>query len=389
MFAFTRVFGVYILTAALLTWGLFAFGLAEELELPGFEGQKPPNATPVIVEERPPPPEPKRSQPADMVVEMRKAEPAPAPVPQPQVIAKVPEPAPVVIAPPLPPSIAKIEPAPEAKSRAVERPVPQVLLEAPTAPPSKAVAAPPIVATPLPPPPAPKIAPVEAPRTLSPAPPASRPDPVVVAPASPPPDGPPPKRAIETPPTRMVEAAPVVRPPSPPPTVQPAPSQPSQRAPAPSPAAAANGPRRSWEPVRRIAGFGPDSLIDQLEDTRRPADDLPCVAFEGVRFRAGTAQSLRSTQRQIELMATSLDAVPGTRVEIGSRIGTMQMTVANQQLAAQRARFVHDALVRRGIAPERLTMDRSAAYHEMMADVGRVSGSRAPSVGICVLPSRA
>ena len=144
-------------------------------------------------------------------------------------------------------------------------------------------------------------------------------------------------------------------------------------------------------PTRRIAGYGADALVDMLDDPRRSVDDQACAVFEKVQFRATTARPLRAAARELDFMARSLEAVPNGRVEIGSRIGTTQMTPANLRLSVERVRFVRDGLVARGIAADRLTLDTAAGYHNLMGDdLGRL-GIRvavAPSIGVCVTSPR-
>ena len=108
-----------------------------------------------------------------------------------------------------------------------------------------------------------------------------------------------PPPAAETPPRRTAELAPT-----------PGPRQLKSDAPLAA---------RKWQPSRRVAGFGVDALVDQLEDASRPADDQPCITFARLRFRPATAQPLRGMQNELALVAGILGAFKEARVEIGSR----------------------------------------------------------------------
>lgn len=417
MFAFTRVFGVYILTAAVLTWALFAFGLAEELELPGFETTRAPIAAPVIVQtpvaDAAPSPDERAQEPRAM------ARPDPAPPVAAVAPTPLPAPAPPVAVPAAPPDFGtplpaepavKSGPPPTVARADPERAKPPA--DTPVIKPTASVAAPPpavslppsepkiamaplpapqpMVVVPLPPPP--KVTPPPAPKVAAPAE-IVRPAPLSTIDSTPssavpvpaPPVAAPVRQAAPSPPPPAAAAPPRIvelAPPSRPADV----AAPRARAVSPSPPAAITSARRAAVPMRRVAGFGHDALIDQLEDATRPRDDLPCVAFDKVQFRAGTARPVGGAPSEIEMLAMVLAAVPGPRVEIGSRIGTVRMTPANRQLAVQRARYVHDELVRRGIPSERLTIDAATAFHELMDDVGRMTARRLASVGVCVLP---
>jgi outer membrane protein OmpA-like peptidoglycan-associated protein len=134
----------------------------------------------------------------------------------------------------------------------------------------------------------------------------------------------------------------------------------------------------------RIAGFGPDALATVLDDQRR-VDDIPCVVFDRIRFRAGTARPLPAALSEIDVIARVLAAGPVGEVRIGSRIGTSRMTPANRQLAAERARVVRSALVARGVAQARLSIDTSTTYHTLIGDdLGPIGVPLVPSVGLCV-----
>ncbi len=390
-----RITGILVVTAALLTWILLAMGWTDLFNLPGFESGKPP-----AIEARDPAP---KTAPVRQPSHIGIAEVSP-PASKPENVK--PEAArPELLALPGPqmPSAEKVSAAVPAAEPAGTRVAPAQA--APVAAAPEKVAPPVVVTEPAKPNPVPIAAPVVTQR----APVEVAPSPAVTSSTKPPPalapapapavqpaevaKSPPAKRVVEMAPVPSVPPAPrVAVDAQPPPLVAPQPKsqpQPEQRVAAPAPAPT-SGPLKSqkWVATRRIAGYGPDALLDHLDDPRRSNDDLPCIVFDRVRFKAGTAAPMRAVFAEIDLMAKSLGAVPNGRVEIGSRIGTTRMTLANQRLAAERARFVRDALVARGIPAERLWMDTRAAYHQLIdEDLGRmgIRVARAPSIGVCVV----
>lgn len=315
MFAFLRVIVFYIGFAALLIWGMFAFGWADALELPGFEGQR------VAVTTTP-------------------------------TTARAPEPkAPVS---PALPAAAPPEIKPEPKRVMIETPPPAPRVAEPAAPPPARTEV--AVAAPAPEPPRP----VELPKAAPPSPPS--PPPVVVAPPTPPA------------PPRTVEAVPV----RPPPPVAPTPP-PQVRAAAP-----AETTTRTWPPGHRIAGFGPDALVDLLEDTRRARDDVACVMFRSITFKAGTTLYQPRARAELELLARVLREFPDHRVEVGSRLGPGRPMATDPKLRIDRASLVRQNLIALGVAPSHLLVDTSEAYERVAEDVGRVNGGRVQSMGVCV-----
>ncbi len=392
-----RISGILVVTAALLTWILLAMGWTDLFNLPGFESARSPTTESGN-------PDPKTAQP-------RSAETAPVQQPSRVGIAEVTPPVarpetarPELLAlpgpqkPPAEKSVAAAPPVEAPVERVTPTPAPAVV------PVPEKITPPVVVSEPVRRSPEPVAVPVEpkrAPVEAAPAPsvtsstkalPASTPTPAPVVQPAEVVKSPPAKRLVEMAPVPSAPAAPrvAVDAQPPPAAAQPKPQpQPEQRVAAPA-SAPASGPAKSqkWVATRRIAGYGPDALLDHLDDPRRANDDLPCVVFDRVQFKVGTAAPTRAVSAELDLMAKSLGAVPNGRVEIGSRIGTTRMTSANQRLAAERARFVRDGLVARGIPAERLWMDTRAAYHELVGDdLGRmgIRVALAPSVGLCVV----
>ena len=137
-------------------------------------------------------------------------------------------------------------------------------------------------------------------------------------------------------------------------------------------------------PQRRIAGFGADALLDQLEETRRAPDDVPCVAFRNLVFKAGTTVFAPRSKTQLELMAKALNTVASHRVEIGSRLGPGRPMASDALLRSERARVIRLGLIGLGVAPDRMLLDPGEAYERVAEDVGRGSAGRAQSIGVCV-----
>ena len=386
MRAFLKIVSIQVVTGSLLIWAFLAMGWSDLFDLPGFESTKTPNATRVAeVNSTPSGPIAKSAAPSVVTSE---------PVTEPKLAA-------------VGRSETKSETKPEVKVEPIQPPAASSVTSPidrskPTAP-AVAVAVAPAVVQP---------APVELPRPRIETPPAVQPmapvvviaptqraAPVVSAPREPVAVDPPRAEAMRPdasrpesarvpppPPVRKVEVAPI--PVAPLPAAQPEAPRRVDVAPPRVMASPQPSPSRTWAPSRRIAGFGADALVDQLDEPRRAADDVPCVVFEQVQFRAGTAAPMRAAPRELDLIATSLATTSSGRIEIGSRIGTTRMTPANMRLAADRAQFVRNALVSRGVSPERLAVDTRASYHELLGDdLGRMGIKRVPSVGLCVMSS--
>ena len=351
MFAFLRVIVFYVGFGALLIWGMFAFGWAETLELPGFEGPR------VTVATAPPAVRfPQSNVPATP------AQPAAAPpeiMPEPRrVVMETPPPPAPKVADPVAPPPARVEVA-----VAASVPEPPRTVEPPKA-------APPAPAPPSPPSPPPAAAappPLPPPRTVDAPPPAAAPP----TPPSPPPAAAAPR---SPPPPRIVEAAPAKPAPAAVPTWPP-----QVRAPAPVEAAA-----RPWAPGYRIAGFGPDALVDLLGETRRARDDIACVMFRNIVFKAGTTVYQPRARAELELVARVLMENPGQRVELGSRLGPGRPMATDPKLRTDRASLLRDNLIALGVPAARLAIDTGEAYERVAEDVGRINGGRVQSMGVCV-----
>lgn len=151
------------------------------------------------------------------------------------------------------------------------------------------------------------------------------------------------------------------------------------RAPAPAETTA-----RTWPPGHRIAGFGPDALVDLLEDTRRARDDVACVMFRSITFKAGTTLYQPRARAELELLAKVLREFPDHRVEVGSRLGPGRPMATDPKLRIDRASLVRQNLIELGVTPARLLVDTGEAYERVAEDVGRVNGGRVQSMGVCV-----
>ena len=141
---------------------------------------------------------------------------------------------------------------------------------------------------------------------------------------------------------------------------------------------------RGVVPQRRVAGFGADALLDQLEEARRAPDDVPCVVFRSLVFKAGTTVFAPRSRAEIEAIAKALSAVPAHRIEIGSRLGPGRPMASDVLLRSERARVVRLGLIGLGVAPDRMLLDPGEAYERVAEDVARASGGRAQSIGVCV-----
>jgi hypothetical protein len=337
MFAFLRVVVFYLGFAALLTWGMFALGWADALEMPGFEGTRAPVVTTTTGATLPSPePMPKASPSREVSQPGLKPEPQPEP---------------------------KQEPKPESKRVVVDTPPPspvppvrtEVAVARPVVEPQRTQEPPRLAPPPTPPPSLPREA--------------KAPEPVV-APIAP---SPPPRAPIVTAqppqsPTRTVDAAPV----------RPTP------APAPPRSPVTTETTKVWAPVHRIAGFGANALVEQLANSRRARDDIACVMFRNVVFKAGTTVFQPTARSELEQVAKALNSNLGQRVEVGSRLGPGRPMTSDPKLRIDRAILVRQSLVSLGVAPARLTIDNGEAYERVAEDVGRVNGGRVQSMGVCV-----
>ena len=372
MFAFVRVFVFYVGSAAVLTWGLFALGWADALELEGFSN------TPVVEQPRQQPqpvavvpvavapvadPVPKSALPRETRAPVAEpVTPAPAPMVQPKTPVAAPLPPPPLVAPAPPVKVAAIpqpERTPEPMRQADPvRPFPPPVIE--TRPPPTATA-PPVTVSPV------TVSPV----TVS---------PVPAAKFTPP---------VATPPARQVDLAPSVPPAAAP---GPLPVPPAAR-PTPVPPAAtqapASAPSRAtiFAPVLRVAGFGHDALVDQLEETRRSRGDVACVVMRELVFKAGTAQLVPKTTGELATVAKVLTLFPERRIEIGSRLGPGRPLASDAKLRADRARIIHASLVSMGVPGDKLVLDPGDAYDRAGDDLTRAGASRMQSIGLCVRDS--
>lgn len=383
MLAFLRVFVFYVGFAALLTWGLFALGWADALELPGFEGSRSAGGAPQTVSASRPDPVPDPVQKTSQQRQARAPEPEPtraqpppeppSPPPQPKQIVAAAPPPPAASAPPPvatrapepPPAVAVVTPEP----RIEPQPAAPVIVPQPRAPEPVA----PIVA-----PAPPERREVRAPQPL-PAPPP--PAPPAAAPVSPPPKAAPPMpRSADVAPT-----PPAPMPKTPPPKVEAAPAPPPVARPAAQPAPA-TARARGGPVVHRIAGFGPDGLMDQLEAVRRSSDDVACAMFKEVKFRAGMPVLLPRSLNHLDTIAQVLNAVPERRIEIGSKLGPGRPMSTDAKLRTDRANLIRENLIELGVKRERLTIDTGENFERVAWDVSRANGGRVQSIGICVYP---
>lgn len=380
----SRIAGIHVVTAALLTWLLLALGWSEWFNLPGFESTTP---TPVVGESR----EPVAKEGRPRGSEAAKQDPSARVARDPARDANHKDTA--LVSPPQSPiasepKVRRSDPLPPAPSVVDKEkpllpgpmaPAPQGASGRPSTPVAPRAEPPPIVVKPVEPKPAPVAEPPSkpAPKVAEPRPTA----PPRVAESAPPA----PRVAVDTRPAPPVEVKPAPAPKAAPPVVEQKP--PMQRA---QPVAAAPQRQKAWAPTMRIAGFGPDALADVLDDRRRTGDDVACVVFERLRFRPSTARPLPSAAQEIDLIRKLLVAAPESRVQLGSRIGTSRMTSPNRRLAVDRARYLRNALATRGVSASRISLDTSTGYHSLVgADLASIGASRGPSMGICVAGSTA
>jgi outer membrane protein OmpA-like peptidoglycan-associated protein len=136
--------------------------------------------------------------------------------------------------------------------------------------------------------------------------------------------------------------------------------------------------------MKRIAGFGADALVDQLEETRRAGDDIACVVFRGLVFKAGSTTFTPRALQELDTVARALLTVPEKRVEIGSRLGPGRPMASDARLRLDRARLVRERLISRGVAPGRLLIDEGEGYERVADDLTRAGGTRVQSMGLCV-----
>jgi len=132
--------------------------------------------------------------------------------------------------------------------------------------------------------------------------------------------------------------------------------------------------------ARSVDGVG--ELDDRLEapdavpeeettgSTSRPssADDLALqaqlsglVARDPIRFESGSTTIVDESLATLDQLAGLLSATPSVAIEIAGHTDADGDEAANQALSTQRAQAVLDALVQRGVAPERLS---AAGYGE-------------------------
>lgn len=124
--------------------------------------------------------------------------------------------------------------------------------------------------------------------------------------------------------------------------------------------------------------------MDQLEDTRRPPDDIACVVFRELRFLAGNTVMAPRTRTELQTVAEVLAAVPEPRIEIGSQLGPGRPLSTDPMLRAERVRIIRNELVALGIAPSRLMVDQGEAYERLIGIESRAGIAPPQSIGLCV-----
>jgi hypothetical protein len=389
MLAFLRVVVLYIGLGAFLTWGMFALGWADALEMPGFEvvrhgvteveeaaalreaamagkvsrqhepGER--SAEPGVVAVAPSQRTAPAAPPAAPPMALREAaRPPPDVVPQ-VAVSKVVVPQVVVPAP--------VVPKAEAPKPAVPQAIPEVRVDRATPLPALSGAVAQATTREVPPRVVSEAAPVVRPPASTQTRPVSKSDTSA-------------DTGLVTSPAARPDTAPATRP-----VTSPARSSaaPAVRAPAAGPSAADKAlPRGRWLAMRRVAGFGVDDLASVLDDGGRSADDIACVMLRKVRFRAGSRSLLASSRAELELVAQVLATVKSGRIEIGSKLGPGRPMASDTALRIDRAAIVRDVLITLGAPAGVMVLDDQEGFERAAADVSRAEGSRAQSMGICV-----
>ncbi|MBX6331489.1 MAG: OmpA family protein [Gemmatimonadaceae bacterium] len=120
-------------------------------------------------------------------------------------------------------------------------------------------------------------------------------------------------------------------------------------------------------------------LIAFIEDKSRPVDDTTWFDFDRVTFANGSGTILPQSQEQFDNLAKVLQAYPSVTAKIGGYTDSVGNAAANLRLSQQRAEAARQALIKDGVAANRLEAQGYGEAHPIAdnsTDAGRARNRR-------------
>jgi OmpA-OmpF porin, OOP family len=114
-------------------------------------------------------------------------------------------------------------------------------------------------------------------------------------------------------------------------------------------------------------------LLGFIQDPNRRVDSTTWFDFDRLVFNTGSATVRPESEEQLNNIAAIMNAYPKTRIKVGGYTDNVGDPAANQKLSQDRADTVKTELVKRGIAPDRLTTEGYGEQHPV-ADNGTEAG---------------
>ena len=109
-------------------------------------------------------------------------------------------------------------------------------------------------------------------------------------------------------------------------------------------------------------------LVSYIEDPAWPADKTTWFDFDRLLFKTGSAElDLEKSKEQLANVTEILKAYPKVKLKVGGYTDNTGAAAANKKLSAERARSVVAALVKSGIAANRLVPEGYGSEHPVCA----------------------
>jgi len=121
------------------------------------------------------------------------------------------------------------------------------------------------------------------------------------------------------------------------------------------------------------------NLIAFITDRSRPVNDTTWFNFDRLNFATGSASILPESEEQLNNIAAVLKAYPDVNVKVGGYTDNTGDPAANRKLSQQRADAVRQAVVRKGVAANRMVAEGYGSDHPVGANTteeGRAQNRR-------------